>query len=211
MNEGSGGKGPVLIFLLLILALLACRITVPKEGKGSQAQQPGLQTKRVGFPFTSRLPHSPEGDTAAPLHLFIHRYPVPGKGFISGITYLNDSDAIPEAFTLLILRPVNRGWEIIHRLELSDDRPPARTGLTILLFPYPLPVEKGDIFAHWQPDPGGAIPLNLDGSSVEGLSAGKHGFRSAEIEVGRYIPDQGFTGERDYFINLIFEARPKEP
>ena len=74
----------------------------------------------------------------------------------------------------------------------------------------PIPVEEGDIFAHWHPGnmPTGAIPMNLDGTSIDGFSVGKFGFSSDDVEVGQIIMDSGFTGSRDYFLNVIFEPMP---
>jgi hypothetical protein len=43
---------------------------------------------------------------------------------------------------------------------------------------------------------------------MDGFSIGQAGFSEEDIVVGNLISTQGFTGRRDYFINLIF--RPKE-
>ena len=67
---------------------------------------------------------------------------------------------------------------------------------------------KGDIFAHWQLNDTGPIPLNDESSSFEGLSFGKFGISSKEIEKGQVILNENFSGGRDYFINLIFEESP---
>jgi len=52
----------------------------------------------------------------------------PGDGFITGVAYLNDSDTVPKSFTLLILRPDNKGWKIVCRVDLSDDTPLPKQG-----------------------------------------------------------------------------------
>ena len=173
------------------------------------------QAERIGFNFTNRTPESLEGDTGAPDHIFIHMYPIPGPGFITGVTYLNDNELshpeVSETITLLVLRPATRGWRVIHRVTLpDDDHPPTTKGITTLKLDSSLPVEKGDVFAHWQPGarPTGPIPLNGDSSSIDGLSVGKFGFISADIELGQNITDSGFTGSRDYFMNIIFEPTP---
>ena len=86
---------------------------------------------------------------------------------------------------MLLLRPDNNGWKIIYRINLSDDNTPAKTGITILNFPYPLAVQKEDIFAHWQAGEKGAIPFNTEDLSHDGFSVGQYGFRSEEIEIGQ--------------------------
>ncbi len=138
----------------------------------------------------------------------MHRYPVPADGFITEFVYLNDSDTASESFDLLVLHPADNAWSVIYRINLSDDVTPAQTGMSMVNLPYPLPVQKDDIFAHWQSEAGGAIPLNLDQMSADGLSAGQYGFQSAEIEVGQQIEHEGFSGQRDYFVNIIFTTTP---
>lgn len=201
-------KPPLIILVLLTVLLLACRgLTNTANGK-SLAREATPSIQRIGFDFSEQIPSSPEGDISAAHHLFIHKYPIPFDGFITGLVYLNDSDKVPETFDLLILRPHNGNWTVIFRITLSDDTPPAQTGITLVNLPYPLPVQKGDIFAHWQHKARGAIPLNTDESSVDGFSAGQHGFQSSDVEVGERIKANGFSGQRDYFINLIFSTNP---
>ena len=88
--------------------------------------------------------------------------------------------------------------------NLSDDNAPAKTGITILNFPYPLAVQEEDIFAHWQAGANGAIPLNTDELSFDGLSVGQYGFRSEEIEIGQEIENEGFNGAPGLFCKLHF-------
>jgi len=178
-------------------------------------RQPSLTTDYIGFNFANRAPEGPGGDSAAPDHVFIHMYPMPGHGLITGVTYLNDNEInrpeTSEPIILLVLRPVTGGWRVIYRVTLADDdRPPTTQGITTVKLDSPLPVEKGDVFAHWQPgaQPTGAIPLNVDRSSTDGLSVGKFGFSSEDVEVGQIIANSGFSGRRDYFINVIFEPAP---
>jgi hypothetical protein len=166
---------------------------------------------KVGFDFTNQAPEGPAGDATATSHLFVHRYPVPGAGFVTGVTYLNDreldSAEIPEAITLLILRPVAQGWKVVYNVPLpADDAPSAGIGTTILKLEPPLPVEKGDIFAHWQAGATGPIPLNYEDAVMDGLSAGQYGFKPGDLQAGQFIRDAGFSGRRDYFIDLLFEA-----
>lgn len=68
-----------------------------------------------------------------------------------------------------------------------------------------MPVKEGDIFAHWQPGsrPSGPIPQNIDREAVDGQSTGKGGFGKGDLEVGQVISMEGFTGSRDYAINVI--------
>lgn len=120
--------------------------------------------------------------------------------------YLNDSDKAVEQFDLLILRPNDDGWKVVYRIRVSDDSPPAQTGTTVVKLPSPLTVQANDIFAHWQDTPNGAIPLNIDEASMDGFSVGQYGFQSSDVAVGQQIDLNGFIGERDYFINLVFSS-----
>ena len=196
-------KTKILLLTLSFLFLLACNILAPINQ---------LQTdtpRAVGFDFSGRTPHASTGDRSAATHLFVHKYSFSSTGYVTGITFLNDSDGGTEPFTLLILRPVSGGWEVIHRVDIEgEDMPPAKTGITTIYFGIPLNVKRGDLFAHWQPDDTGPIPLNDENLSEEGLSFGKVGFHTEDIEEGQFILNQDFSGGRDYFINLIFEAAP---
>ena len=188
----------------LLIASLACSGLIPRN----QSVETAERTELIGFDFTNRLPESPDGDEGAPNHVFIHQYPVPEDGLITGVIYLNDTDEVSEIIDLLILRSVRRGWEVVHRVALpADDRPPAISGISTLELDPALPVNKGDVFAHWQPEarPTGPIPLNLAKASIDGLSVGEFGFNSAQVQVGDIITDSGFTGRRDYFMNIIFK------
>ena len=113
-----------------------------------------------------------------------------------------------ETFDLLVLRPNDDGWKVIYRINLSDDTPPTQTGTTVVNLPSPWAVQKNDVFAHWQDGPHGAIPLNIDNESVDGFSVGQDGFQSSEVEVGQQIGINGFNGQRDYFINVVFSTNP---
>jgi len=173
-----------------------------------------VQAIQIGFDFTNRTPEGSAGDDAAPNHLFVHNYPFPSTGYITGVIYLNDkelfgSPEVSEPITLLILRPVADGWMVIHRFKILDDEsPPTKGGITTFKLESPLPVEKGDIFAHWQLEASaGSIPLNGDKTSIDGLSSGDFGFNSEDIEEGKVISGR-FTGRRDYFINVIFQPIP---
>ena len=191
-------KIKILLLSLFFFLFLACNILTPIN-----------QSQAIGFDFSGETPHTPTGDRNAATHLFIHKYPFPSTGRVTGITFLNDTDGGTEAFSLLILRPTDDGWEVIHRVDISDeDIPVTKIGSTSIQFEIALDVVKGDLFAHWQPDDTGPIPLNDENSSIEGLSFGKVGFHSEDIEEGQFILNQGFSGGRDYFINLIFEATP---
>jgi hypothetical protein len=208
MNRQAKPITPFIMLFSLVIVSLACRsvtIAIDNESPTSESVPPAQQ---IGFDFSNQSPASPEGDTAAGHHLFLHKYPIPTNGFITGIDYLNDSDTASESFDLLVLRPNDKAWTVIYRINLSDDVPPAKTGITVVNLPYPLPVQKNDIFAHWQYDAGGAIPLNIDNLSIGGFSAGQYGFRSSAIEVGQQIDKDGFSGQRDYFVNVIFAINP---
>jgi hypothetical protein len=191
-------KTKILLLSIFLLFLLACNILAPIN-----------QSQAVGFDFAWKIPHSPTGDRSAATHLFVHKYSFPSNGQVIGVTFLNDSDGGSEPFTLLILRPVSDGWQVIHRVDIEgDDLPPTKTGITTIRFGIQVEVHRRDLFAHWQPDDTGPIPMNDENSSVEGLSFGKVGFHSSDIEEDQFILNQGFSGGRDYFINLIFETTP---
>ena len=198
-------KTNLLLLPLSLLFLLACSSLVSV----GQPLTDGTALQSIGFDFSGQTPQTPTGDRSAATHLFVHKYSFPSTGYVTGVTFLNDSDGGAEPFTLLILRPVSDGWQVIHRVDIGgDDLPPAKTGITSIRFGIPLEVHRGDLFAHWQRDDTGPIPMNDENSSVEGLSFGKVGFHSENIEEGQFILNQGFSGGRDYFINLIFEATP---
>jgi hypothetical protein len=191
-------KTKILFFSISIFLLLACNALNP-----GGLPQDGPQV--IGFEFFNQEPGIPTGDRSASTHLFIHKYPFPSDGIVTGVTFLNDSDGGAEMFTLLILRPTSEGWEVIHRVDIeADDMPVSKTGMTTVSFGVALDVKKGDIFAHWQPDDTGPIPMNEENEAVEGLSFGKVGFQSEDVEEGNIISKQGFSGGRDYFITLNF-------
>jgi len=195
----------ILFPTLSLFLLLACNVMTST----SPSQTGEHPSQSVGFDFYGQTPHTPTGDRSATTHLFVHKYPFSSTGYVTGVTFLNDSDTGAESFTLLILRPVNGGWKVVHRMDIEgEDLPPAKTGTIIIHFGIPLDVKMGDLFAHWQPDDTGPIPMNDENSSVEGLSFGKVGFDTEDIEEGQIILNQNFSGGRDYFINLIFEAAP---
>ncbi len=195
-----------LFFLAAIFCIsLACNAIAPVN----QPQTSSQSTSAIGYDFSGQTPASPEGDIAAPTHIFIHKYPIPSDGFVTGITILNDTDSLEEDFTLLILRPIGGGWKVIHRMDISEEDQVSTKAIdSNVHFKISLAVTKGDIFAHWQFGDTGPIPLNDEGSSFEGLSFGKFGISSKEIEKGQVILNESFSGGRDYFINLIFEEAP---
>ncbi len=205
MNHPARKTPRIFITCLIILALACSSVTIAIDGN-SPTPQPVLQTRQIGFDFSGQVPSSPKGDTSARRHLFLHEYSMPSDGFINGIMYLNDSDKAVEQFELLILRPNDDGWKVIYRVNVSDDSPPAQTGTTVVKLSAPLVVQKNDIFAHWQDTPNGAIPLNIDNEAVDGFSVGQYGFQSSEVEVGQQVGINGFIGQRDYFINLVFST-----
>lgn len=196
------------LLALLIFSSLACSgITITLDND-MPTPTSVLQTQQIGFDFSKRLPASPKGDDSARRHLFLHEYSMPSNGYVIGIMYLNDGDTIAESFDLLLLRPNDDGWKVMYRISLSDDTTPAQTGTTEVRLSSPLPVQRNDIFAHWQDGSNGAIPLNLDNESVDGFSMGQYGFQPSDVEIGRQIAVNGFSGRRDYFINIVFLADP---
>ena len=196
-------KTKFLVLSLSFIFLLSCSILTPFDKLSTS----NSSSQIIGFDFAKQTPHIPTGDRNAATHLFVHKYPFPSAGSITGITFLNDTDGGTEAFSLLILRPINEGWMVVHRVDISDeDIPVTKTGNTTIQFETALGVIKGDMFAHWQPDDTGPIPLNDESVSIEGLSFGRFGFNTEDIEEGQIIVNQNFSGGRDYFINLIFVA-----
>ena len=115
-------KIKILLLSLFFFLFLACNILTPIN-----------QSQAIGFDFSGETPHTPTGDRNAATHLFIHKYPFPSTGRVTGITFLNDTDGGTEAFSLLILRPTDDGWEVIHRVDISDEDIPANLKLHWML------------------------------------------------------------------------------
>jgi hypothetical protein len=197
-------KRIILLAVGILLISLACRLWDGMDGRINHAIY-------FGFDMESDTPQDTGGDHAASGHIFIHQYEIPEDGWVSGVLYLNDSEwfraEIQESVTLLILRPTENGWIIVHAVELpADDQPIIRTGTSTVYFDDLLQVKKGDIYGHFQGDkPTGPFPLSIDKAAKDGLSVGKTGFVQADIKEGNYLPNEGFTGERDYYFNLIFQ------
>jgi hypothetical protein len=196
-----------LVAIIIVGAIGIFILLNTQTGKGFFGLGTGVN---IGFDFTDQRPADRTGDGAAKSHLFVHRHPLPGAGLVTGITYLNDEELrgaeISETIIVFILRPAGDGWKITGRIPLpADDDPPATSGMTTFKLESPLTVEEGDIFAHWQPEETGPIPVNYENKIMEGLSAGQFGFSASDLGVGQIIREDGFSGQRDYFINLIFE------
>jgi len=174
------------------------------------------QAVMVGFDFSGKTPEFPTGDLGAPLHLFIHDYTMPYAGFATSVTFRNDSDTTSgdQPISLLILSPVTGGWNVANRVDLSDSIfNHGVPGDTTYLLPTALSVSQGDIFAHWQDQGPGPIPLNIPADDAinpyYGSSNGQYGFNSNDIDQGDFIANAGFTGARDYFINLNLTSVPE--
>jgi PEP-CTERM motif len=168
------------------------------------------QAVTVGYDFSGQTPQYATGDLGAPLHLFIHVYAMPSDGFVTSVTFRNDSDTTSgsQPISLLILHPVAGGWNVTARVELPDSifnhGVPGDTTYTL---PAALAVQEGDLFAHWQEQGPGPIPLNIYGT---GFSNGKYGFESSDVAPGSFIDMYaGFGGARDYFINLNLAPVPE--
>ncbi|MCB0101004.1 MAG: hypothetical protein H6635_10875 [Anaerolineales bacterium] len=191
-------------FVIVFLAIsLSCNQITGVSGAGAPQKTKFL----IGFNLTDQTAVYTGGDDSAPKHLFVHKYPMPADGNISGLILQNDKDMQAEDFSLLILRPIQGGWKVSHRMDIHENDAFSITAETsTIMFEKALPVEKGDVFAHWQLADTGAIPFNSEGTSIEGLSAGKFGLSSKDVEEGQIISNDGLSGSRDYFINLIFES-----
>jgi hypothetical protein len=202
----------IIFFVFLILSFCICGFLCLGVGIFLSYQKPGeVNSSKVGFDFDGRIPQETSGDNNAASHVFIHQYPFPLDGFITGVEYMNDADRDgiekSEAIYFLLLRPVDQGYQIIYRQELPvDDFPPVTSGTTLFDLPDSIPVKKGDVYATWQPENqnSGPIPLNLDAAAAEGFSIGKAGFGLSDTEPGRKIGLDGFSGRRDYFIRVIY-------
>jgi hypothetical protein len=166
----------------------------------------------VGFNFSGLIPEYPDGDGGAQNHLFIHSYEMPYDGFVTSATFRNDADSGVQPISLLILRPFTDsingdGWKVVYRVEMEASVFYEVAGDTTWMLPAPLAVEQRDIFAHWQAQGPGPIPLNVYGT---GLSNGQFGYYGIwEIDPGDFIKNDGFTGGRDYFINLNLSPVPE--
>ena len=75
--------------IILLMVSLGCNGFVPRLSNTESV----VATELIGFDFTQGPLQCPEGDTGAPNHVFIHKYPMPGKGEIVGVLYLNDSES----------------------------------------------------------------------------------------------------------------------
>jgi hypothetical protein len=207
-RQTRNAQSPLIFFAILIVLSFACSGIPLTMDSNSPACHSVVSTQHIGFNFLEQVPSSPKGDISARHHLFLHEYSMPSNGFVTGIIFCNDSDMAVETFDLLLLRPNDDGWQVIHRINLSDDTSPAQTGTTVVDLPSPWAVQKNDVFAHWQNNPNGAIPLNIDNGLVDGFSVGQSDFQSSDVEVGQQIGIDGFNGQRDYFINVMFSTNP---
>jgi hypothetical protein len=213
-DEMDKNAHPVLLTLLVVMLCcclggflaLACGLVALPSWSGLHPET------RIGFPFDGKIPAYPGGDEAAAGHIFIHQYPFPTDGYLTGVTWLADHEPngpeLREEVFILVLRPVPDGYQVIFRQELMvDDLRWDETGRQTVHFSQPLQVLRGDVLAHWQPttQPGGPIPLNDDANAVEGRTIGKAGFQFEDTDPGRIIHTDGFSGGRDYFLNGLFE------
>lgn len=178
-------------------------------GKNWQAS-----SSRVGFDYDQQIAATFSGNNNAPGTIFIHRYPFPSDGNLIGVEYLNDCEPVGteqrEEVFLLILRPTTGGYQILFRQELPvDDIDPACLGTTRVDFSQPLPVQRGDLLATWQPEEesNGPIPFNSDEYSVEGRTSARSGFSFSDTTPGQIILSGGFEGKMDYFFRGIFELQ----
>jgi len=214
MNSFSKSQQGILALLIVILVVNCCCITGILF---TLAFIPGWRIhpseQSIGFSFKNRVPQVRSGDMAAGSHLYIHQYAIPEDGEITAIAYLDDSEATPleiqEEVYILLLRPESNGLRIIERVKIrSDELTPSKSGVILYPLEKPLQVKKGDLFGHWQKLdlPTGPFPLNVEMGSMDGFSIGQAGFSINDIEVGNIVSTQGFTGRRDYFINLIFRS-----
>lgn len=190
-------RAGIICFLILALSHIPCHAVT------------------VGYDFSGETPQFATGDLGAPNHLFIHSYAMPYDGFVTSATFRNDSDTAsgPQPISLLILRPYTDpvdgdGWKVSYRVDIPDSIfNHGIAGDTTYNLPTALAVDHGDIFAHWQLQDAGPIPLNIYGT---GMSNGRFGYEGIwNIDPGTFIKNDGFTGGRDYFINLNLSPVPE--
>ena len=134
-------------FVIVFLAIsLSCNQITGVSGAGAPQKTKFL----IGFNLTDQTAVYTGGDDSAPKHLFVHKYPMPADGNISGLILQNDKDMQAEDFSLLILRPIQGGWKVSHRMDIHENDAFSITAETsTIMFEKALPVEKGDVFAHW--------------------------------------------------------------
>lgn len=207
-------RNPLVYILPIICIICLCNCLVfVCLGGGVLAQQRGnaAEPVQLGYEFDRQSAQYPGGDIAAGGHIFIHLYPMPADGQITSLDYARDCEPSGleqrEEIFLMVLRPAAGGYQVIFRQEmLVDDISPVCGGISRFEFARPLPVLRGDVLAHWQPDgqAGGPIPMNSDESAVEGRTVGKAGFVFEDTNIGNFISADGFSGQRDYFMRGLF-------
>lgn len=211
--ETNQKNQPIWVFILILLfGICFCGILAVVCGSAALFKLDHHKHEtRIGYDFSGRNPELSSGDTNAGSHIFIHQYPFTTNGWITGLVYQNDAEPCgmeqQEEIFILVLRPEYGGYRIVYRQEIMvDDLEMKRDGETVITFPQPLLVMRGDLLAHWQPvgQPGGPIPLNLDDSAEDGLTRGKAGFKFDDTTVGSLIQADGFSGQRDYFMQATF-------
>jgi hypothetical protein len=208
-------RNPIVLWLSAILTVLLCNCLILSCLGGAAVFSLRKRTQqpiRLGYDFRGRQVSTPGGDISAGGHIFIHLYPMPVDGTLTGLEYANDCEANGveqrEEIFVLVLRPVSGGYQVIFRQELlPDDINPVCDGINRFEFATPLPVLRGDLLAHWQPgiQSGGPIPMNIDSAVVEGRTYGKAGFSFDNTNVGSFISSDGFGGSRDYFMVGLFD------
>lgn len=203
----------MIILALILLINLCCLLAIFCNLSLAGSQRLIQKETYLGYDFSHKKPEFAGGDQAASNHLFIHQYPFQEDGSVVGIRYLEDKETlsleIPESTYFVILHPEPGGLRITHLIKIPpDDQPPSSESVVVYKFPEPVRVRQGDVYGHWHPadSPTGPFPLNTDSKSDEGLTIGKHGFEWMDIQPGNMIPLDGFTGRRDYFMNVIFTS-----
>lgn len=196
-----------LVFLVNLCCLLAIFCNLSLAGSRKLIQSSTF----LGYDFSQKEPELSGGDQTAAGHLFIHQYPFAKNGLVSGIKYKQDKETlsleIPESVYLLILHPEPGGLRITQLIQIPpDDQPPANDGIATYYFPDPVKVRQGDVFGHWHPadQQTGPFPLNTDSFSSDGKTIGQHGFTWMDVQPGTLLPLGGFTGRRDYYLNVVF-------
>ncbi|MEM6366057.1 MAG: LamG-like jellyroll fold domain-containing protein, partial [Planctomycetota bacterium] len=148
------------------------------------------------------------GDTGAANLLFIHDDfgRVAGDGTISSLEIAPDSNNTPIDFDLLVLRPDGGGFEVVHRVSLSDsDITGTNANGVRTLDIGQLAVQTGDVIGHWSANQHGSIPFSL-GTGATGYSS----YATGDIEVGDTVTESNnSTQARIYGLNFTFE--PNSP
>ena len=129
---------------------------------------------------------------------------MPTSGLLTKVTLRNDTDTNSEQFGVLVMRPTGtpNQYTIIHNQQFTgEDDDSATTGTRD--YPTLLPVEGGDVLAHWWPlsagNPG-PIPFTNGGPVLLDWPV-----VASEVDPGDTLNFTAGGLTRDYFLNATLE------